>query len=305
MTPKRINFSISKGCSKLKKSPPKVSETQKNALSNMFKRIESSDSNTIECPRCNEQIKSCLLKDHSVTKCKYRATNKIQESQTCLNRIKSTQSSDTIKNNKNNNHSDDVVILEDLCTDKFVVEESYFSGSKFEIKSTIITRHSSSKSNISSQVKESPQKPSYENNDQINRAPSMASSKDAVKFEFEDAININPKRFKSEENNGNFCENKILNEVLSTHDTRKTQAMPEEVPVTVLESNFESVKEEPREYRVDFYLENFFNAIQSVLSEKTFSCLLDSFDYETIDTFSSLSSKNLFFFAAVNCWLWV
>jgi hypothetical protein len=44
----------------------------------------------------------------------------------------------------------------------------------------------------------------------------------------------------------------------------------------------------------DYYLKNFTNAIESVLDQETFSCLLDDFDREIIKKFSLLSSKSIY-----------
>ena len=52
---------------------PSVKEKQ--ALSNMFKRIESSDQTLIKCTKCELMVKSCLMKDHLETKCENRLSD--------------------------------------------------------------------------------------------------------------------------------------------------------------------------------------------------------------------------------------
>lgn len=48
------------------------SAQEKQALSNMFKRIESSDQMLVKCSKCDRQVKSCLMRDHLETKCENR-----------------------------------------------------------------------------------------------------------------------------------------------------------------------------------------------------------------------------------------
>lgn len=57
-----------------KKKLPEPSSSQRNALSSMFKKIESRDSKLKECHQCQQKIKSCLFSDHLSTKCPERVS---------------------------------------------------------------------------------------------------------------------------------------------------------------------------------------------------------------------------------------
>lgn len=70
MPPKKIGSIKKKSIGK--KSLPEVSQSQRNALTSMFKKIESRDSNLKECSLCSEKIKECLFNDHLNTKCPKR-----------------------------------------------------------------------------------------------------------------------------------------------------------------------------------------------------------------------------------------
>ena len=59
--------------------PP--SEKDKNALTNMFKRIQSSDQTLVNCSQCQQPVKSCLMKDHLETKCEARFNSRLSDAQ--------------------------------------------------------------------------------------------------------------------------------------------------------------------------------------------------------------------------------
>lgn len=61
--------------------PNAPTEQDKNALSSMFKRIESNDSNLVKCTRCTAMVKSCLMKDHLETKCNNQMLTKLSDVQ--------------------------------------------------------------------------------------------------------------------------------------------------------------------------------------------------------------------------------
>jgi hypothetical protein len=63
MPPKRGNTSLNR------KKNESLNTSKNGSIVNMFKRIESNDSNTLKCEHCKLLIKSCLLADHVNTKC--------------------------------------------------------------------------------------------------------------------------------------------------------------------------------------------------------------------------------------------
>lgn len=75
--PKRASSSFSRRSSSVMSKPPSAQEKQ--ALSNMFKRIESTDSALVKCSKCALMIKSCLMRDHLETKCEKTSKRRLTE----------------------------------------------------------------------------------------------------------------------------------------------------------------------------------------------------------------------------------
>lgn len=67
----------------------------------------------------------------------------------------------------------------------------------------------------------------------------------------------------------------------------KSEAIVEELK----ENTAQAEASPPGDSDTDFYLDNFMSALNSVLSEKTFACLLNKFDYDTVDRFTGLSGN--------------
>jgi hypothetical protein len=225
-----------------------VSERQKNALSNMFRRIESSDSLTKTCPRCNEQVKSCLFADHSRTKCKHRSSSDLSTGQ------------------------DEVLILEELSTKK---------RSCSSLTSTQNKRHGS-------EAKKELVKQEEAKENLIVKTESATGVLDEQVLAERDT-----KRCKIEQIQVQESSSQILNEFMDRINEGSLEPIRTNPDLESLNSHDSvgEVKCEPAEAKIDYYLLNFTNALEAVLSEKTFCCLLDASDYETIDRFSSLSSK--------------
>ena len=120
---KTLNNTLSKSSSKLKNVPIKISDTDKNAISNMFKKIESKDSYLIECKQCNQKIKSCLLKDHMNTKCPNRKIDSSPQKQM-----------------GNSSQNDEIIVLSDdevvdtKIEPKNEIKEEIYTETKHEIK---------------------------------------------------------------------------------------------------------------------------------------------------------------------------
>ncbi len=74
-------------------------------------------------------------------------------------------------------------------------------------------------------------------------------------------------------------------------DTNKETIFTPKKPV--VSSSSPSSTQARREFNdeYDYYLNNFEAAIKSVLNERAYSCLLNDFDIQTINTFSQLPSK--------------
>lgn len=225
----------SKSASKLKNDPVKISETDKNAISNMFKKIESKDSYMIECKLCSQTIKSCLFTDHMNTKCPNR---KIDTSPQKLTKV--------IPQN------DDIIVLSDdeakeIVNTKIEVQ----NGIKEEIKET---KYETVKNEIH-QIEEKIE-------------PDCKRIKMSPKLEDYDKVE--------------FDDDKDDQLLLSSID---------QIEKNIKESSFnrenDSIKSEPT---FDYYLNNFENALQTVINQDTFSHLLNDFDRETIKKFSNLTS---------------
>ena len=135
----------------------------------------------------------------------------------------------------------------------------------------------------------------------------IEANNDNIKEE-DDDLNKHPiKRYKSEiiqtkteivENFNEDSDEKLLNNFLDNTDI---SSLPSRncTPVKNKEkSNNTSIHSEDSnlsfsQYNPDFdyYLKNFTNAIESVLEQETFSCLLDDFDRDIVKKFSTLKSN--------------
>jgi hypothetical protein len=232
---------------------PVVSEKQKNALSSMFKRIESSDSLLKTCPQCSEQVKSCLLTNHLKINCTKRVSGNFEPKSPA------------------NCTDDDVLIVEELSTKKL--------------------------KNIQNKQPESAKKELFKTEAKENHEILIADDEDI-------AVENQTKRCKTEpvEESSSQILNKFMDQV-SEANLKPVEVKREvkvELSLTPVETSLSTtssvceVKSEPSEVKIDYYLQNFTNALEAVLSEKTFCCLLDPGDYETIDRFSNLSSMIFF-----------
>ena len=118
----------------------------------------------------------------------------------------------------------------------------------------------------------------------------------------------------------NIDENEKINDNITQNDKDELISISEcigllneddELINDYIENNKETIFESPMKttgnnYQYneenDFYLRNFENAIKTVVNEKSFSCLLDESDTNTINKFFKLTSKifSIFYFLSKN-----
>lgn len=214
MPPKRTTSS-NKLIRKSSSNSLTASDVEKNSLSNMFKRIESTDSFLRECTLCHEKIKSCLFKDHLNTKCPFRLEK-------C-----------SVKNEPNTCPvEEDIIILEECSAEVSITKVSVkreYTESDFE----------------------APKRPKLEVND--------LKQEEVVNDQQEDDLirNVNV--------------DNLVNNLKQDKNESNSEINPN---VT------------------NYYLDNFINAIQSVLAEDKFSYLFDQTDLMTIEKFNSQSEKS-------------
>jgi hypothetical protein len=234
----------------------------------------------------------------------------------CVNRkktdTKSSPKADLASVQNEHEDNDDVLILEELSSNK---RTSARTGST--------TRRNQISASTDSNISKPPKKELYKEEVPITNPETISShnnlvsqtkenmgnqpviKSESVIFEEEVLLTENTtKRHKPDQVvEVEESSSQIMNEFMSLIDTGnlepiKVADQPIEKQICseqVIETEMVQVKAEPGEEKIDYYLVNFMNALEAVLSEKTFSCLLDPLDYETIDRFSSLSSQFILF----------
>ena len=250
-----------KSATALQNSAP-TSEAQKNALTNMFKRIESLDQTLKKCENCGEKIKSCLFKDHLSTKCSAR--NKIEKA----------------------SDDEEIVILDevvDVKQEPHLKSEKKISSSNIEISVSIL--NDSRQNNPICRVE------SVEKVEEVgleNDLPSEKKLRRTLSAEL-DVV--------TESSNDSEKNNRLINEFLDKNPEIFNEEFKQlEKKSTSLNESMEMSQSQRRlSGSKDFYLENFESAIKSVLDESTFCCLLDDFDFQIIKKFSLLSSNSFQF----------
>ena len=240
-----------------------VSDVQKNALTNMFKRIESSDQTLKECVYCHEKIKSCLMKDHLNTKCSSKIPTNYEDEILFLEvkTVKNAKLQGEIKIKTDNEISDDNTKVLNLSFSKPFCKIENVEAVKMELETLTV------------ETIDNPVKLEVESHDDNIFTDSVINKRLKLSAEIE-----------NESSNDSAKDNLLLNDFLdqSSEFNSNTQGEAE-----VSNSRRESGSR-------DYYLENFENAIKSVLDQTTFACLLEDFDYKTIKKFSLLKSICLF-----------
>lgn len=224
-----------------RKTPPKPpTESQKNAISTLFKRIESSDSFMLKCGQCGATVKSCLMKDHLESKCD-TTSKKLNETQINEKLL------DIREQRRKKSNEETIIVLDSSIDeeDKGVKDGGGVcggGGDEMEAK----------------KVRVEVSDVDGENSKEISAVGDEKASKLG-----ECGVN-------GEDDE----DDKLLNEYLSTSN------------------NDDENKEKSgviKSLEFDIYLNNFTQAIESVLDQETFSCLLNEADYDVIKRFSILT----------------
>lgn len=270
---KASNATINKSTNK-KISPIKVSDTDKNAISNMFKRIESKDSLLKECKSCNQRIKSCLFNDHLATK--------------CPNRVKDTSPQRVPEYQVDND--EDIIFI---SSNNQVVNQTIKTELKIEKQETKVDEKKDYKTNL-------PKEDKQETNDL------KQESETELELELNESLSKRRKASNSmcseDTFNTNVASNATSDFVVdkdndSDKDDMLLLSQIEAIENNIKESSFSKQNDSATSESVnkhsefDYYLNNFEKAVESVISEQTFNHLLNDFDLEIIKKFSILSSN--------------
>ena len=247
------------------KNPKKLLEVTESAKHSELK----------ECSMCHEKIKSCLLKDHLATKCSQR-----------MNQIGKKK-----KRNLSSEDDDEVVFLgasnnKNDLTQKLQIDtpkEYALSMCKTE-QFEVVANNFSLESNFLRLKSEKVVDLEIETEICVEITSSV---KEECNESFEKRRR-SIKRLRSEEENETIP---VVNTALITiHLNENNQVKSESIEIVDEVKSEKLTENTDYSNDFDFYLNNFTNAIQSVLAEETFACLLNEEDYETIENFSSLTS---------------
>jgi hypothetical protein len=256
-----------KALNKQAKNTLEIAQPAKNSISNLFSKIQEKDSQFKECLMCKEKIKSCLLKDHLATKCGHRVSQIGQEKEEVIFLGKSKSSNDINQNLQIEIKKESIVLTSETkpldCVDvnfSFKSNEKDIRSKKrsiVEIKSELI--------------------------DEINNF----ENEELNEFSAEKCRPLKKRRSQDKEGTDTKSNQDLaLTKNLSSEDDHaKLDSMDT--------SSQNDMKKEKTKYsdEFDFYLINFTNAIQSVIAEVTFACLLNVEDIEIIEKFSNLQSN--------------
>jgi hypothetical protein len=260
-----------KALNKNGKNTLEIPQPVKNSISNLFSKIQEKDSQFKECPMCNEKIKSCLLKDHLATKCCQRMSQIGQEKEEVIFMGKSKSTNDINQNLQIEIKKESIVTSETKPLDCVDINFSLKSNEKdmrskkrsiVEIKSELIDEVNN-----------------FEN-EELNEV-STEKRRPMKKLRSED----------KEDTDAKSNQDLTLTKNLSSEDDHaKLDSMD---TFSQNQNIVNDIKKEKTQYsnEFDFYLINFTNAIQSVIAEETFACLLNSEDVEIIEKFSNLQSN--------------
>ena len=257
---------------KSSKNVVKIATPLKNSISNLFNKIQERDSSLKECSFCKEKIKSCLLKDHLATKCVQRAIS----ATVCQDDEIIFLGESNTPTKMNRKFKIDIKTETKISYKNEPIEcvnISYIADEKEEVKNEIakpITNvtlaEPAPKRRSISQLKST-------------ETPLLADKKEltAEKLD-EDDLLLQDYLNKSDQ---------LLTEEAQTQEKASKPVLVEAAQKSnQIESADVTIPDES-----DYYLNNFTNAIQSVLAEETFACLLDTADYEVIEKFSNLKSN--------------
>ncbi len=278
MPPKKTSrLHISSEKTQKAKTTVQANESNKNALSSMFKKIESKDSVLKECNFCNQRIKSCLFSDHINTKCPNR---KMAES-------KHKQSDAIMKNcNDDDDDHEDIIFISsniqsfDETSRKDIKKEERLLDFESSLKLTSKTIE------LFPKIKDEPIL--YNPEIEIEHGPDEKKFKKSDII-FPDENILFETNIKNDKNTDNESEDDMI--LLSHCDSFEKNSQN----ILQIPSHKEKIAfEEKNSTDFDYNLKNFEDAIKSVINQEIFSHLMNEYDCELIQKFSRLSS-NFFF----------
>lgn len=250
------------------------SESAKNSISNLFSKIKEKDSELKECSFCNEKVKSCLLKDHIATKCKLGTQKKRKSSEEEVVFLGRSNSQKSL------NQKFQIEIKRECILPSCKSEPMESVDINFSLETNFLDKISKSGTNLEIRA---------ELCTEINSCTNEEANES---FEIKQR---SVKRLKSEEKEENETkmEEKALkkqNEIITANLDKNNDLKSESMDISTQKTDNE-IDKMAYSSDFDFYLINFTNAIQSVLAEETFACLLNQEDYEIIEKFSNLKSN--------------
>ena len=251
-------------------------EKAKNSISNLFNKIQEKDPSLKECPNCQEKCKSCLLKDHLLTKCLKRLSHK--------NADKSHEAKELLVDKE-------IIFLGESNSSQSSLNKKVSNKVKKESivlpKSELDEFTSTEKSEIN--LKNSIQSTSEELNESFSKKRKLSESLKSEK--------VNTVEIKNAE--------LLVVNTLNKHELKNDEIKTPQTCLQKVKSQTEIMqikieKEITNENTIytnefDYYLTNFNNAIQSILDQKTFECLLSNEDRQVFEKFDKLKSNNLIF----------
>ena len=268
---------------KFKATVPEANESEKNALSNMFKKIESKDSVLKECKYCNQRIKSCLLSDHINTKCPNRKLIESKQNQ-------------VLTNMNNDIEDDEEIIFISSNTQSF--NEHLGNNTKKEERSMNLE---SSPNPMNKNLLVCPQvikeeaiiydiKPKIEIEDEPDEKKFKPS--DSICAD-ENSTKNDIKTYNQPDDDNNEDDMLLFNHCESFENNPQDSSF--KIQNVLQTSNHEEKISSPKKNNdFEYNLNNFENAMNLVINQENFSHLLNDYDREIINKFSGLSSKCLF-----------
>jgi hypothetical protein len=273
-----------------------ITPSEKNALSNMFTKIKEKDQSLRECSACNEKVKSCLFKDHVETKCPLRmgVTIKnetiggeeiifISEANASLNLAPKKLNIKASPNSKNANKKIEVNAspsIEEIQAENNLVVKSESVEIITENKEKEFNFVESRNEPVHSVNQDKQLNVNIEQKTAYLNGFNIIETK-LVEISEKKTSDIVPSLAKRPRSESFEVKSKIEN---FTNDETSNDSKYE---------NYQELSYDTSNNDFDYYLNNFTNAIQSILTEETFACLLNKFDYEIIEKFNMLSSKKL------------
>ena len=291
---KLLNNSSNKPIKKASSKQAPANESQRNALTNMFKKIEDKDSSLKECQFCHEKIKSCLLSDHVNTKCLKRIVVSPNSDdivflhsnrQASLNVIHKKISTPKSGNKKIvTNEVDEVVQIVKEESDLYEVDVNILNDESIKIeKNEEVTVKVEKKTRIEYNYKAEDEFKFVDKNEVFTQFNLGKSESEVV----QETIEINASK---EYLTLSQCLD-ILNESEERLQEKEVKQLEFLVEDSITTSQYSTAPTSQYNLEDDYYLTNFEDAIRAVYNQDSFSCLLNEFDSEVIKKFSKLSCK--------------